>query len=97
LLRRLDLLKLKDRYPHELSCGEEQRVAVARALIHRPPVVLADEPTGNLDSRAGQIVAESLAELAKVRNSAVVVATHDIRIASFASRRIKIEDGRIQP
>jgi putative ABC transport system ATP-binding protein len=97
LLRRLGLLKLKDRHPYELSCGEEQRVAVARALVHRPPIVLADEPTGNLDRHAGQTVAESLAELAKVRNSAVVVATHDIRIASFASRRIKIEDGRIQP
>jgi putative ABC transport system ATP-binding protein len=96
LLARLGLSELRNRYPHELSCGEEQRVAVARALVHRPSVVLADEPTGNLDSHAGQAVAESLAALAKLRNSAVIVATHDIRIASFASRIIKIEDGRIR-
>jgi putative ABC transport system ATP-binding protein len=96
LLGRLGLSRLGDRYPQELSCGEEQRVAVVRALVHRPSIVLADEPTGNLDSMAGQVVAESLAELAKLLNSAVVVATHDIRMASFASRRILIEDGRIK-
>jgi len=97
LLRRLGLFELRYRRPRELSCGEEQRVAVARALIHRPRIVLADEPTGNLDSQAGQAVAESLAKLAGSRGSAVIVATHDVRLASFASRRIKIEDGRIRP
>jgi putative ABC transport system ATP-binding protein len=96
LLLKLGLSKLKNRYPHELSCGEEQRVAVVRALIHHPAIVLADEPTGSLDSRSGQAVAESLAELARMRNSAVIVATHDLRIASFASRTIHIEDGRIK-
>jgi putative ABC transport system ATP-binding protein len=95
LLLRLGILKLRDRYPNELSCGEEQRVAVARALIHRPAVVLADEPTGNLDRRSGEAVAESLAELARLRNSAVLVATHDIRLSSYASRTIHIEDGRL--
>jgi putative ABC transport system ATP-binding protein len=95
LLLRLDLFDLRHRHPRELSCGEEQRAAVARALIHRPRIVLADEPTGNLDSHAGQAVAESLAEIARSRDSAVVVATHDVRLAPFASRRIKIEDGRI--
>jgi putative ABC transport system ATP-binding protein len=95
LLRRLDLFDLRHRHPRELSCGEEQRAAVARALIHRPRIVLADEPTGNLDSHAGQAVAESLAEIARSRDSAVVVATHDVRLAPFASRRIQIEDGRI--
>jgi putative ABC transport system ATP-binding protein len=95
LLRRLNIFDLRHRYPHELSCGEEQRAAVARALIHRPRIVLADEPTGNLDGQAGQAVAESLAEIARSRDSAVVVATHDVRLAPFASRRIKIEDGRI--
>jgi putative ABC transport system ATP-binding protein len=95
LLRRLGLFELRHRHPRELSCGEEQRAAVARALVHRPRIVLADEPTGNLDSHAGQAVAESLAGIARSRESAVVVATHDVRLAPFASRRIKIEDGRI--
>ena len=96
LLAQLDLSALRDRLPDELSVGEEQRVSVIRALIHRPAVVLADEPTGSLDRAAGQKVAESLAELARSRHSAVVVATHDVRIASFASRRVHIEDGRIR-
>jgi putative ABC transport system ATP-binding protein len=96
LLRRLGLNALCNRYPRELSGGEEQRVSIARALVHRPPVIMADEPTGNLDSHAGQIVAESLAELAKLCGSAVIVATHDIRLVSFASRIIQIEDGRIK-
>lgn len=95
LLDRLGLSALRDRRPDELSGGEEQRVAVARALVHRPSVVLADEPTGSLDRAAGQRVAESLAELAGSRDSAVVVATHDVRIASLASRVVHIEDGRI--
>jgi putative ABC transport system ATP-binding protein len=95
LLERLGLRGLRDRFPQELSCGEEQRVAVARALVHRPPLVLADEPTSSLDSRLGLAVAESLAELARQRGAAVVVATHDARIATFASRRIGIRDGRI--
>lgn len=97
LLERLGLAALRDRYPHELSGGEEQRVAVARALVHRPSVVLADEPTGSLDRAAGQRVAEGLAELARLRETAVVVATHDMRIASFASRLVHIEDGRLEP
>jgi len=96
LLSRLGLSQLRERYPHELSCGEEQRVAVVRALVHRPLVVLADEPTSSLDSQTGQAVAESLADLAKLRDSAVIVATHDIRIAPFASRTVRIEDGRLR-
>jgi putative ABC transport system ATP-binding protein len=96
LLEGLGLANLRHRYPRELSCGEEQRAAVARALVHRPRIVLADEPTGNLDGRSGLAVAESLVRLAKERRSAVIVATHDGRIASFATRRIEIEDGRIR-
>jgi len=95
LLERLGLGALGRRYPRELSGGEEQRVAVARALVHRPGVILADEPTGNLDGKSGQAVAESLAALARQRGAAVVVATHDPRIEPFASRTIRIEDGKI--
>jgi putative ABC transport system ATP-binding protein len=96
LLTRIGMLGLRARFPRELSGGEEQRAAVVRALVHRPAVVLADEPTGNLDSRAGQAVAESLSEMAGLCRSAVIVATHDTRLAAFASRVIRIEDGRIR-
>jgi len=95
LLERLGLGNLGRRYPRELSGGEEQRAAVARALVHRPAVILADEPTGNLDGRSGQAVAESLAGLARQRGTAVIVATHDPRLEPFASRTVRIEDGRI--
>ena len=71
-------------------------MAVARALVHRPAVVLADEPTGSLDVLAGQAVMEELTGLAKLNGTAIVIATHDPRIASFATRRIGIEDGRIR-
>jgi putative ABC transport system ATP-binding protein len=96
LLERLGLGALRNRYPNELSGGEEQRVAVVRALIHRPSVVLADEPTGSLDRASGHKTTEALAELARLQNSAVLVATHDTRIAPFASRVVAIEDGRIK-
>ena len=94
LLERLDLGHLSDRYPRELSGGEEQRVAVARALVHRPPVVLADEPTGNLDREAGLSVARTIEELSVSTGSAVVVATHDRRLATFATRRVRLQDGQ---
>jgi putative ABC transport system ATP-binding protein len=95
LFEKLGLVSLRGRYPPELPCGEEQCVAVARALVHRPAVLRADEPTGNLDFRAGQVVAEGPTELARLHGSAVVVAAHDTRIASCATRRIGIEEGRI--
>ena len=97
LLASLDMSELAGRRPNELSGGEEQRVAVARALVHHPAVVLADEPTGSLDAAAGHAVAESLAALARERQSAVLVGTHDARLAQFATRRLQIVDGRIEP
>ena len=95
LLERLGIAALASRQPHELSGGEEQRVAVARALVHRPAVVLADEPTASLDGRAGLAVAESLRAVARERNAAVLVATHDARLEPFATRRLRIVDGRV--
>lgn len=97
LLASLGISALAGRRPHELSGGEEQRVAVARALVHHPAVVLADEPTGSLDAATGHAVAESLAALACERRSAVLVGTHDARLAPFASRRLNIADGRVEP
>jgi putative ABC transport system ATP-binding protein len=95
LLELLGVAHAADRRPGTLSGGEEQRVAVARALVHRPAVVLADEPTGSLDSAAGQAVAESLQALARARGAAVLVATHDPRLAGFATRRLRMLDGRL--
>ncbi|HEY3220252.1 MAG TPA: ABC transporter ATP-binding protein [Gemmatimonadales bacterium] len=95
LLEALGLAGLTHRRPRELSGGEEQRAAVARALVHRPAIVLADEPTGNLDSVSGRAVAERLAGLAAERGTAVLVATHDPRLEPFATRRVRIADGAI--
>ena len=95
VFEQLDIGHLASRRPAELSGGEEQRVGVARALVHGPALVLADEPTGNLDSTAGRLVAEALATCANARGTAVLVATHDIRLEPFATRRVAIVDGRL--
>ena len=79
--------------PHELSGGQQQRVAIARALIARPDVIFADEPTGNLDSRSGGEVMELLKTVGKEMGKALVVITHDSRIAAMGSRRLTIVDG----
>lgn len=97
LLERVGLTGLRDRFPRELSGGEEQRVAVARALVHRPAVVLADEPTASLDGESGRAVTELLIELARSVGSAVLVSTYDPRLAPYADRRLTILDGRLGP
>ncbi len=79
--------------PHELSGGQQQRVAIARALIARPDVIFADEPTGNLDSRSGGEVMELLKTVGRDMGKALVVITHDSRIAAMAQRRLAIVDG----
>ncbi len=96
----LTSLGLKDRlshYPDELSGGEKQRVAIARALINDPDLILADEPTGNLDSKAGHAVAELLQQIAKRDGKAVVVVSHDMRIIDIADHVHWLEDGRLRP
>ena len=95
LLGALGIGHLAQRHPGELSGGEEQRVAVARALVHRPAVVFADEPTASLDGASGAAVAECLQRLARERGSAVLLATHDARLGPFATKRARIVDGRI--
>jgi putative ABC transport system ATP-binding protein len=97
LLEAMGVAHLAGRRVGGLSAGEEQRFAVARALIHSPPVVLADEPTASLDSVAGRAVVEALVALGRDRGTAILVATHDPRLAPFASRRLCIVDGGVGP
>lgn len=80
--------------PTELSGGQQQRVAIARALITNPPIILADEPTGNLDSKAGKEVMQIFKELHKKGNTIILI-THDSDVAKQASRMVKIQDGKI--
>lgn len=84
-----------DRRPEQLSGGERQRVAIARALANDPPLLLADEPTANLDSRAGYQLMHTLELLTKEQGKTVVIVTHDSRIADVADRVVWLEDGRI--
>jgi putative ABC transport system ATP-binding protein len=95
LIHRVGLDHRKDHYPSELSGGEQQRTAVARALVHAPGVVVADEPTGNLDSKTGAAVLELLDELRRDEQAALLMATHDASVAESADRVVELADGRV--
>jgi lipoprotein-releasing system ATP-binding protein len=95
LLSRLGLAQRLDHRPTQLSGGEQQRVAVARALANRPKVVLADEPTGNLDEATADIVFQEFVHLVREEGSAALVATHNERLASRMDRVVRLHDGRI--
>jgi len=82
-------------YPVQLSGGEQQRVALARAFVLRPPIVLADEPTGNLDTANGTHVLQLLLDLNRVEGTTLVLVTHDPILADYAGRRIVLRDGLI--
>ncbi len=94
----LDQVGLSERghhYPSQLSGGEQQRVALARAFASRPPILLADEPTGNLDSETGERVLELLFDLRAEANTALVIVTHDSAVAQRASRSVRLAAGRV--
>ena len=95
MLRKVSLLDKMKAYPNELSGGQQQRVAIARALINHPPIILADEPTGNLDSRSSAQIMDILAELAD-EGATLLLVTHDAGVAKRAGRRVGMEDGRIK-
>ena len=95
LLSAVELGDYSDRYPEELSGGQRQRVAVARSLAHAPSVVLADEPTGNLDRETGMLVIGLLSRVCRERGAALVVVTHDAEVAAQMERVVHMKDGNI--
>lgn len=95
LLRRVGLWERRSSFPDKLSGGEQQRVAVARALVHQPRLVLADEPTGNLDQENGQTVLQLLKEVSRERQVTLLVATHSQEVAAAADQVVRIVDGQL--
>jgi putative ABC transport system ATP-binding protein len=95
LLTSVGLAERMDHYPVQLSGGEQQRVAIARAFVVEPPIIMADEPTGNLDSSNGRMILDLLLEHNKRAGTTMVLVTHDAEVASTADRKIVLRDGRV--
>ncbi len=95
LLQEVGLTDRAHHYPSQLSGGEQQRVALARALANDPPIVLADEPTGNLDTKNGRHIMDLLRSIHLARNTTLILVTHDQELAAMADRRISLLDGRV--
>jgi putative ABC transport system ATP-binding protein len=95
LLARLGVADKARRYPDELSGGQQQRVALARAVVHRPDLILADEPTGNLDAATGRVILDLLVELRRESGITIVMATHSEEAAARCDDRIRLADGRV--
>ena len=95
MIKEVDLENKLNAKVSELSGGQKQRTAIARALINHPKIILADEPTGNLDLKTGKTILDLLKKLHKKHNTTLIIATHDPHIAKAANRIIKISDGRI--
>jgi len=95
LLKMVGLLEREGHRPHRLSAGEQQRVAIARALANNPAIVLADEPTGNLDSKTGYEIVRLLGKMNIDQGTTIVIVTHDSRMASLAGRMVFLSDGRL--
>lgn len=97
LLDQVGLANMAERYPETLSGGEQQRTAIARALSHQPRVLLADEPTGNLDEQTGQRVIGLLTRLAREQNTTLLLVTHSRGVAAAADRMLELHQGRLEP
>jgi putative ABC transport system ATP-binding protein len=95
ILEQVGLGELRDHYPNELSGGQRQRVAIARALVHRPLLLIADEPTANLDSETGEHVLQLMLDLSRRSGSTVLICTHNQGFLSRAERLVTMSDGRI--
>lgn len=96
LLDRVGLGHRLAHYPNAMSGGERQRVAIARALIHQPALIVADEPTGNLDNQTGDAVADLLFELNRENDATLLLVTHDTALAARCQRQVHLQDGRLQ-
>jgi lipoprotein-releasing system ATP-binding protein len=96
LLARVGLKERMEHKPYELSGGEQQRVAIARALVNEPELILADEPTGNLDSHTGEEIIDLLCSLRSEKQTTLIVATHDAKVAARAPRLIELLDGEVK-
>ena len=95
LIERVGLKGKEKYYPHQISGGQQQRVAIARALIHNPEIILADEPTGSLDSKTGESIMDLISEIAKETKKTVILVTHEDYIAKYAEKIIRIKDGEL--
>lgn len=95
LIRRFGLLGKENSYPNKISGGQQQRVAMARALIMEPKLILADEPTGNLDTKTGREILKLLLELNKKDGLTVIIVTHETHVAAITRRKIRLVDGQI--
>ncbi len=96
VLREVDMLERRDHFPKQLSGGEQQRVAIGRALVNDPPILFCDEPTGNLDSKTGENILKIIAQLNREKRMTVVLVTHNQEIAKFAKRTLSMKDGVIR-
>lgn len=95
LMKKTGIVDLRNKYPYQISGGEAQRVAVVRALINKPSIILADEPTGSLDSKNAEILGELLLEINKDLGITIILATHSVDIASKMSKKLRLEAGKL--
>ncbi len=95
LMKEIEIFPIKNKYPHEISGGEQQRVAIARALVNEPKIVFADEPTGNLDRETGFAVLDVMTRMVRELGTTLIMVTHDREIALKADRILELVDGRI--
>lgn len=96
LLNEIGMYEFKKRFPNELSGGQRQRVAIARAFINSPSIILADEPTANLDSKTGELVIEIMKKINDEEKTSLVFSTHDPNIMKIGKRKINLHDGKIE-
>jgi len=96
VLREVDMLERRDHFPRQMSGGEQQRIAIARALVNGPPILFCDEPTGNLDSKTGENILKIIAQLNKEKNMTVVLVTHNEELVKFAKKILHMKDGVVR-